>query len=416
MTAVRCVRGHSRCSARAEWARIVNFSAHSTRRQSPLLVAYTASKAAIASFSKNLSLSLAPEGILVNTVSPGSIVTASFSEGLRDVFAEEGLDPTDPYDVMRWIDEHFHQPAALGRAGLPEEVASSSPISLANQRVRDRCRRQRGRRLGLRLMLEHRRPDRGGHREDRPHRLRRPSWKEGFELLIASFNGEAASPPAVSRSWRCGSACCSPTASAITDFLRTHPEIADEEIEGPLLIIGLPRTGTTALSNLLAADPQIRSLRLWESSDPLPPPEAATRRPTRASTRPGEGSRRCTRPSPQYALAPLPVADRTDRVPRPARNGVPHRALRRHGQGSELRGLGPRLRHVERVRAAPAGPPAVAVALPAPSLAPEDAGAHAGARRAGDRLPEGEVPLDPPGSRRGARLGLQPASPTRGVG
>jgi 3-oxoacyl-[acyl-carrier protein] reductase len=124
MTAVRSVRGALPLLRRAEWARIVNFSAHSTRRQSPLLVAYTASKAAIASFSKNLSLSLAPEGILVNTVSPGSIVTASFSEGLREMFAEEGLDPTDPYDVMRWIDEHFHQPAALGRAGLPAEVAS----------------------------------------------------------------------------------------------------------------------------------------------------------------------------------------------------------------------------------------------------------------------------------------------------
>jgi 3-oxoacyl-[acyl-carrier protein] reductase len=124
MTAVRAVRGALPLLRRAEWARIVNLSAHSTRRQSPLLVAYTSSKAALTSFSKNLSLSLAPDGILVNTVSPGSIVTASFSEGLRDLFADEGLDPTDPYDVMRWIDEHFHQPAALGRAGLPAEVAS----------------------------------------------------------------------------------------------------------------------------------------------------------------------------------------------------------------------------------------------------------------------------------------------------
>lgn len=55
-----------------------------------------------------------------------------------------------------------------------------------------------------------------------------------------------------------------------------HPEIGDQEVPAPLFIVGLPRTGTTALSNLLAADPQIRSLRLWESSDPVPPPEAAT--------------------------------------------------------------------------------------------------------------------------------------------
>jgi 3-oxoacyl-[acyl-carrier protein] reductase len=124
MAAVRAVRGALPLLRAAEWARIVNFSAHSTKRQSPLLVAYTASKAAVASFSKNLSKALAHEGILVNVVSPGSIVTASFSEGLRGAFEEEGLDPTDPYDVMVWIDRHFHQPADLGRAGRPEEVAT----------------------------------------------------------------------------------------------------------------------------------------------------------------------------------------------------------------------------------------------------------------------------------------------------
>ncbi len=65
----------------------------------------------------------------------------------------------------------------------------------------------------------------------------------------------------------------------ITDVHKTHPDIADGTIgapDAPLFIIGLPRTGTTALSNLLAADPAIRSLRLWESSAPVPPPESAT--------------------------------------------------------------------------------------------------------------------------------------------
>ena len=55
-----------------------------------------------------------------------------------------------------------------------------------------------------------------------------------------------------------------------------HPEIDDEIVEGPLFVIGLPRTGTTALSQLVAADPQFRSLRMWESQAPTPPPEAAT--------------------------------------------------------------------------------------------------------------------------------------------
>jgi hypothetical protein len=57
---------------------------------------------------------------------------------------------------------------------------------------------------------------------------------------------------------------------------KQHPEIADVPITAPIFILGLPRTGTTATSHLLSVDPQIRSLRTWESGDPVPPPEAAT--------------------------------------------------------------------------------------------------------------------------------------------
>jgi 3-oxoacyl-[acyl-carrier protein] reductase len=124
MSGVRSVRSALPLLRAAEWARIVMFSAHSIQRQSPILVAYTASKAAVTSVAKNLAKSLAPEGILVNAVCPGSIVTASFTENLKDTFAVEGLDPSDPYDVMTWIERTFHQPADLGRAGYPDEVAS----------------------------------------------------------------------------------------------------------------------------------------------------------------------------------------------------------------------------------------------------------------------------------------------------
>ncbi|EFG78952.1 hypothetical protein HMPREF0591_1141 [Mycobacterium parascrofulaceum ATCC BAA-614] len=62
----------------------------------------------------------------------------------------------------------------------------------------------------------------------------------------------------------------------IEDTYGRHPEIEDEVVHGPVFVIGLPRTGTTALSQLVAADPQFRSLRMWESQAPTPPPEAAT--------------------------------------------------------------------------------------------------------------------------------------------
>jgi 3-oxoacyl-[acyl-carrier protein] reductase len=133
MSAVRSVRSALPLLRGADWGRVVIFSAHSIKRQSPNLVAYTASKAAVTSIAKNLAKSLAPDGILVNAVCPGSIVTASFTEGLREIFAAEDLDPTDPYDVMTWIDRMFHHPADLGRAGLPDEVASLVAY-LASQR------------------------------------------------------------------------------------------------------------------------------------------------------------------------------------------------------------------------------------------------------------------------------------------
>lgn len=124
MSAVRCIRAALPMLRAAEWARIVTLSAHSIQRQNPRIVAYTASKAALSSITKNLSKSLAAEAILVNCVCPGTIVTASFTEQLKDVLAADGLDAANPHDVMTWIDKHFHQPCDLGRAGLPEEIAS----------------------------------------------------------------------------------------------------------------------------------------------------------------------------------------------------------------------------------------------------------------------------------------------------
>jgi hypothetical protein len=51
-----------------------------------------------------------------------------------------------------------------------------------------------------------------------------------------------------------------------------HPEIEDVVIDRPIVIAGLPRTGTTHLHNLIAADPAIRYLPYWESLEPLPTP------------------------------------------------------------------------------------------------------------------------------------------------
>lgn len=133
MSCVRSVRAALPMLRAAEWARIVTLSAHSIQRQSPRLVAYTATKAALSSFTKNLSKSLGPEGILVNCVCPGTIVTASFTEILKDVLAADGLNSANPHDVMTWVERTYGHPCDLGRAGLPEEIASATAY-LASRR------------------------------------------------------------------------------------------------------------------------------------------------------------------------------------------------------------------------------------------------------------------------------------------
>lgn len=58
----------------------------------------------------------------------------------------------------------------------------------------------------------------------------------------------------------------------LTDLLRRRPEIRDVELAPPVVIAGLPRTGTTHLHNLLAASGTWRTLPYWESVEPFPLP------------------------------------------------------------------------------------------------------------------------------------------------
>lgn len=62
----------------------------------------------------------------------------------------------------------------------------------------------------------------------------------------------------------------------LTDYRKRHPEVSAQVIERPIFIVGLPRTGTTLLFNLLAQDPANRAPRSWEVEWPVPPPEPVT--------------------------------------------------------------------------------------------------------------------------------------------
>jgi NAD(P)-dependent dehydrogenase (short-subunit alcohol dehydrogenase family) len=119
LSAVRTMRAALPLLRAAAWARIVNIGAMSTRHPSTHRAAYTAAKAALSMLTKQVSMDLAPEQILVNTVSPGAVLT----ERLRARLDPE-VDPEDTAAVMTWLGEHSGFTAQTGRIGRPEQVAS----------------------------------------------------------------------------------------------------------------------------------------------------------------------------------------------------------------------------------------------------------------------------------------------------
>ncbi len=123
LTMIRTTRAALPLLRKATFARVVNVAAASIRHQSPGLLGFTASKAAMASASKNLARALAPEGILVNTVAPGTVMSptlASYLEGANlDGLSEGPLEAA--YEA---IARDYGAENDIARVGLPEEVAA----------------------------------------------------------------------------------------------------------------------------------------------------------------------------------------------------------------------------------------------------------------------------------------------------
>ncbi|HJQ46749.1 MAG TPA: sulfotransferase [Amycolatopsis sp.] len=101
-------------------------------------------------------------------------------------------------------------------------------------------------------------------------------FREGLEVLLASYNDEADLTPE--------------GVQLVQDELRgilmsrlfsesrfaQHPEHAQTPIEKPVFIVGMPRTGTTALHRLLTADPAHQGLEMWLGYAPQPRPARST--------------------------------------------------------------------------------------------------------------------------------------------
>ncbi|MBL4826334.1 MAG: sulfotransferase [Spongiibacteraceae bacterium] len=99
------------------------------------------------------------------------------------------------------------------------------------------------------------------------------SFREGLDVLLADLNRHKR--PQVSHQRLVDSLVLAlANRLKITDYLEKNPQLLDRPIEKPVFVFGVPRTGTTLLSNLLAADPARRSPLTWELDDPVPPASA----------------------------------------------------------------------------------------------------------------------------------------------
>jgi hypothetical protein len=181
----------------------------------------------------------------------------------------------------------------------------------------------------------------------------------------------------------------------VEDLVRRHPEILDLELAAPIIICGLPRTGSTHLHNLISADPGLRSLPYWESLEPVLP----------VAERPGPGDPDPRRERCQVGLdflhAAMPLFDRmhemtVDHVHEEIQLLLIDCSTMLMETSTMVPSWAAYYREHDQTSSAvpPGGPP----------LGPEVAAAPRAVPRAGRGLPRRDLRRDPPGSGRRDRL------------
>lgn len=98
------------------------------------------------------------------------------------------------------------------------------------------------------------------------------TWREGFDVLVGDVNAhiDNYSEGGLARV-KNDIVHYLKGRLKVSDYLAKNPELLDRPVERPVFVMGVPRTGTTLMSNLLAADPARRSPLTWEIDDPVPP-------------------------------------------------------------------------------------------------------------------------------------------------
>jgi hypothetical protein len=103
-----------------------------------------------------------------------------------------------------------------------------------------------------------------------------PTWREGMERFVEALAATADLNELGVGIARDGVVGDLSTRLQLVDWRARHPEVAEQAIERPIIIVGLPRTGTSILHDLMAQDPSMRAPLSWEVERPVPPPRTET--------------------------------------------------------------------------------------------------------------------------------------------
>lgn len=97
------------------------------------------------------------------------------------------------------------------------------------------------------------------------------SWRDGLQLIVDELNTSPAFTPFGRERVLNDATDALARRIRVHGYIQAHPGVLDVPVERPLIVLGMPRTGTTVISYLLDQDPARRSLLHWQCVDPIPP-------------------------------------------------------------------------------------------------------------------------------------------------
>ncbi len=140
-------------------------------------------------------------------------------------------------------------------------------------------------------------------------------FEDGLEVFCASLNREADLNAAGMAGAEAMILNSLSERLRVEDCLRKNPEILDQELAPQVFVLGLPRTGSTALSQFMSEDPAARSIRRWELSELTPPPDAAVQEDPRLARTRAAFEERYRKQPEMRAMLPVEAEDPSEHGP-----------------------------------------------------------------------------------------------------